>query len=100
MNSMTDSRSIQTQRQLLLALLLFLVSQLTLALHSHDLSLHSVDAEECVVCLVTTSDDPAPVFEAAELFFPIENSQHTPALNVLASKPPQTSSQPRAPPYS
>jgi hypothetical protein len=100
MDNMTASRPKQQQRQLLLVVLLFLVSQLALALHSHDLSLHSADSEECVVCLVTTSDDPAPVSETPVLHFPAENSQHLPALNMLASEPPQTPSQPRAPPYS
>jgi hypothetical protein len=100
MDSMTDSRPVQQQRQLLLALMLFLVSQLTLALHGHDLSLHSVDTEECVVCLVTTSDNPGPISETPSLNFPAENTQHLPALDVQASQPQQTPSQPRAPPLS
>jgi hypothetical protein len=100
MNSMTDSKPAQQQRQLLLALMLFLVSQLTLALHNHDFSLQAVDSEECVVCLVTTSDDPAPVFETPHIFFPAESTQHLPALDVQASQPRQTPSQPRAPPLS
>ena len=88
------------QRQLFLALLLFLVGQLALALHSHDFNLHTVDSEECVICLVTTSGDPAPVVEAPDLQFTVENNQHLPVQNVLASLSPQTSAQPRAPPFS
>jgi hypothetical protein len=97
---MTDSKPKHRQHQLILVLLLFLISQLTLALHSHDLSLHSVDTEECVVCLVTASDDPALVFEAAERFCPIENSQVLPAFSLLTPQPQLTPSQPRAPPLS
>jgi|GEM_PF-5057435 hypothetical protein len=56
---MTTPRPQHIQRQLLLALLLFLVVQLALTLHSHDLSLHSADAGECVVCLVGSANDHA-----------------------------------------
>jgi len=58
---MTASRPKHRQRQLLLALLLFMVGQLALALHSHDLSLHSADAGECVVCLVGGANDHAVI---------------------------------------
>jgi hypothetical protein len=58
---MTTPRPQHIQRQLLLALLLFLVGQLTLALHSHDLSLHSADAGECVVCLIGSANDHAVI---------------------------------------
>ena len=97
---MTITRPTFKQPQLLLALLLFMVGQLALALHSHDLSLHSVDAEECVVCLVTTSDNPGPVSETPHFYFPAENSPYLPALEVLAAQHQHTPSQARAPPLS
>jgi len=100
MNGMTDSAARSRQHQLILVFLLFLVGQLMLTLHSHDLSLHSVDTEECAVCLVTTSDDPAPAIEAAELFVPTENTQVLPAFSRRASQPQLTLFQPRAPPIS
>ena len=97
---MAISRSQYTQHQLLLGLLLFLISQFTLALHNHDLSLHPDDTDECVVCLVSTAGDPAPVVETPDLQFTVENNQHLPVQNVLATHSPQTSAQPRAPPIS
>jgi len=97
---MTISRPQTRQRQLLLALLLFMVGQIALALHSHDISLDSVDTEECVVCLVTTPDNPGPVSETPHFNFSAENSPYLPALEVLAAQPQHTPSQPRAPPLS
>jgi len=100
MDNMTGSRPKHPQHQLVLALALFLLGQLAFALHSHDLSLHLVDAEECVICLVTTSDNPGPVSETPHLYIPAESIQALPALGVLASLSQQSSSQPRAPPIS
>ena len=100
MDNMTGSRPKRPQHQLVLALALFLLGQLALALHSHDLSLHLVDAKECVICLVATSDDPATVSEIANSHFSVASIQPIPALGVLASLSQQSSSQPRAPPIS
>jgi len=97
---MTDSRPKYRYHQLLLAFLLFMVGQLALALHSHDLSLHSVDAEECVVCLVTTSDNPGPLSETPHLDFPAKNSQVLSAHEVLAGQSQHSPSRARAPPLS
>ncbi|KPJ90938.1 MAG: hypothetical protein AMJ55_12675, partial [Gammaproteobacteria bacterium SG8_15] len=83
-----------------LGLLLFLISQFTLALHSHDLSLHPDDTDECVVCLVSNAGDPAPPGDAPRLHFPPESSHHTPVPNKQISQPQQTTAQPRAPPVS
>ena len=97
---MTTTRPQHRQHQLLLAIVLFLVGQLALALHSHDLSLYSADTEECVVCLVTTSDDPVAVTETAHFVFPVENKQHLPAFGLTLTQRQQAPSQPRAPPRS
>lgn len=97
---MTAARPQHYQRQLLLALVLFLIGQLALALHSHDLSLHSVDTEECVVCLVATSDDPVTVSDIPVFNDTAQNIQPLSALTVLAPQPRQSPQQPRAPPCS
>jgi len=97
---MKSSRPKYKQCQLLLVLLLFLVGQLALVLHSHDHNLQPSGAEECVVCLVSTSGDAALPVEVPNIQFDIENSQHLSVQNVLGSQSLQTSSQPRAPPFS
>ena len=97
---MTPTRPPHRQHQLLLAIVLFLVGQFALALHSHDLSLHTVDAEECVVCLVASSDDPAPKSLTPDLQFYSEPGELQPKFVDLASHALLTPLQPRAPPYS
>ena len=97
---MTPTRAQHRQRQILLVLLLFLVGQFALALHSHEHSLQSNSAEECVVCLVTSSDDSAAITETAQFDFLFANYQYLPAIEYLAGQARQTSSQPRAPPFS
>jgi len=97
---MTTTRPQHYQRQMLLALVLFLIGQVAFALHSHDLSLHSVDAEECAICLVTTSDNPGPVSGTPQRYFPAGNNQYLPALELLVSRSLLTTLQPRAPPLS
>ena len=97
---MTTPRPQSRQHQLLLALLLFMVGQVALALHSHDISLHSVDTEECVVCLVSTSDDPVTVSELPVFNDTTQNIQSLSALTVLTPQPRQSPQQPRAPPCS
>lgn len=95
---MTTTLPTFNQSRLLLALLLFLVGQVALALHSHDLSLHTVDAEECVVCLVTSSDNPAPGPETPYFNVSAQNTKPLPALKVQVAQPQQIPLQPRAPP--
>ena len=97
---MTISRPQSRQHQLLLALLLFMVGQVVLALHTHDINLHTVDTDECVVCLVTTSDDPVAVSEVPIFNDTAQNYQPLSALNVLTSQSRHTPLQPRAPPCS
>jgi hypothetical protein len=97
---MTPTPAQHRQRQILLGLLLFLVGQFALALHSHDLSLHSVEAEKCAVCLVTSSDGPAPTPLTPELQFYSEANELHPLFVNLTSHALLTPSQPRAPPYS
>jgi len=97
---MTTSRPKSRQHQLLLALMLFMIGQLALALHSHDISLHSVDTEDCVVCLVATSDDPVAVSDIPVFNDTAQDIQPLSALTVLAPQPRQSPQQPRAPPCS
>jgi len=99
MDNMTGSRPKRPQYQLVLALALFLLGQLALALHSHDLSLHSADTEKCVICLVTTPDNPGPVSETPHLYIPAQSIQALPALGVQLAQQRQTPVQPRAPPF-
>jgi len=97
---MMTSQGQHRQRQLLLALLLFLVGQLALALHTHDFSLHKLDTEKCVVCLVSPADTPAPLSDIPKIHFLAEHSHPLPELAILVFLPQQTPSQPRAPPLS
>ena len=97
---MTRIRPQQRQRQLLLVLLLFLVGQLVLTLHTHDLSLHAVDAEECLLCPVITSDNPAPAPTTASIDISIYRGLPLPNFNVLLSQFQRALPQPRAPPIS
>ena len=99
MDNMTGSRPKRPQHQLVLALALFLLGQLALALHSHDLSLHSADTEKCVICLVATSDDPATISEIANSHLSVASIQPMPALGVQLAQQRQTLAQPRAPPF-
>ena len=97
---MTTTRPQHKQHQWLLALLLFLVGQLALALHSHDLSLHLTDTEDCVVCLVSNSGNPAPHADVPSLHFQPASSHYLPVPNRLVFEPQPTTAQPRAPPIS
>ena len=95
---MTAARPQHYQRQLLLVLGLFLISQLTFALHNHDFSLHPVDADACLVCLVANSDDPAPTSATPDHQYSRETTQTGPVFVDLVSQALLTPSQPRAPP--
>jgi len=97
---MTTTRPQNYLRQLLLALVLFMVGQFALALHNHDLNFQTVDAEECVICLVATADDPVAVFTTPVLNDTAHTIQPLSALTLLAPQPWQSPQQPRAPPCS
>ena len=98
---MTQSGPKQRQHhQVFLAILLFLIGQLALALHSHDHGPQSIETEECVVCLVSSSDDSGAVSESPQPDISIHNNQLLPAFCLLEAKSCLTSAQPRAPPIS
>ncbi len=86
--------------QVFLAMLLFLVGQLALALHSYDHGSQSVETEECVVCLVSSSDDSAAIIQSPHTDILFESNRYPAAADVPAIQPLRTSSQPRAPPFS